>query len=125
VPDAFERLWQIQYPQGALGYTYSPTTGQLVTTTTPAGETTTFAYDGFLTTSISWSGPVVGSISFGYNTDFRVTSQSLNGGSPLGFGYDADGLLTLTCPRISDHLESQNRFLRTCLRVPPSEVLPW
>ncbi len=102
VPDAFERLSQIQYPQGALSYGYSPTTGQLLTTTTPGGETTTFTYDGFLQKSITWSGPVAGSIAFGYNSDFHVTSQSLNGGTGLTFGYDTDGLLTCagasTCP---------------------------
>ncbi len=102
VPDTFERLSQIQYPQGALSYGYSPTTGQLLTTTTPGGETTTFTYDGFLQKSITWSGPVAGSIAFGYNSDFHVTSQSLNGGTAFPFGYDADGLLTCagasTCP---------------------------
>ena len=69
---------------------------------TPGGETTTFTYDGFLQKSITWSGPVAGSIAFGYNSDFHVTSQSLNGGAGLPFGYDADGLLTCagasTCP---------------------------
>jgi RHS repeat-associated protein len=95
VPDAFERLSQIQYPQGALSYGYSPTTGQLLTTTTPGGETTTFTYDGFLQSSITWSGPVAGAIVFGYNTDFRVNSQSLNGGTSLSFGYDNDGLVNL------------------------------
>jgi RHS repeat-associated protein len=102
VPDAFERLSQIQYPQGALSYGYSSTTGQLLTTTTPGGETTTFTYDGFLQKSITWSGPVAGSIAFGYNSDFHVTSQTLNSGTAFPFGYDADGLLTCagasTCP---------------------------
>ncbi len=102
VPDAFERLSQVQYPQGSLSYSYSPTTGQLLSTTTPSGETTTFTYDGFLQKSITWSGPVAGSIGFGYNSDFHVTTQSLNSGTPLPFGYDADGLVTCagasTCP---------------------------
>lgn len=102
VPDAFERLSQVTTPQGSLGYSYSPGTGQLLSTTSPGGETTTFTYDGFLQKSIAWTGPVAGSITFGYNSDLRVTSQSLNGGTGLGFGYDADGLLTCagasTCP---------------------------
>ncbi len=95
VPDSFERLSQIVYPQGTLGYGYSPTTGLLQSTTTPAGETTSFGFDGFLPKTITWSGPVAGSITFGYNTDFRVNSQSLNGGTGLSFGYDNDGLLNL------------------------------
>ena len=95
VPDTFERLSQVTYPQGTIGYAYSPSTGQLHSTTMPAGETTTFAYDGFLQQSITWSGPVAGSITFGYNSDFRANSQSLNGGPGLSFGYDNDGLLNL------------------------------
>jgi RHS repeat-associated protein len=45
--------------------------------------------------TITWSGPVSGAITFGYNTDFRVNAQSLNGGTALSFGYDNDGLLNL------------------------------
>jgi RHS repeat-associated protein len=94
VPDAFERLSQIVYPQGTLAYAYNPSTGLLQSTTTPGGETTTFGFDGFLPKSITWSGPVAGSITFGYNLDFRVNAQSLNGGPALPFAYDNDDLLT-------------------------------
>ena len=95
VPDSFERLSQITYPQGTVGYAYNSSTGQLQSTTAPSGETTTFRYDGFLQNSTTWSGPVAGSITFGYNADFRVISQSLNGGPDLSFAYDDDGLLNL------------------------------
>ncbi len=94
VPDAFERLSQVQYTQGSLSYSYAPTTGQLLGTTTPGGETTTFTYDGFLQKSVTWSGPVAGSIAGVYKTDFHGISQSLDSPTPLPFGYDADGLLT-------------------------------
>ena len=94
-PDSFGRLSQIGYPQGTVGYNYLASTGQLGSTTTPAGETTTFTYDGFLTKSIAWSGTgvVSGSITFGYNSAFRVYSQTLNSSAPLLFGYDNDAVL--------------------------------
>jgi YD repeat-containing protein len=56
VPDAFERLSQITYPQGSIGYAYDPSTGLLHSTTAPSGEATTFAYDGLLRKSITCRG---------------------------------------------------------------------
>jgi hypothetical protein len=52
-----------------------------------------YAYDGFLKTGATWSGPVPGSLSWGFDTNFRMTSQTVNG-TALAFGYDLDGLLT-------------------------------
>ncbi len=101
-PDTFERLRLVQYPQGTVTYNYSAPGGQLGSTTSSGGETTTFTYDGFLPKSITWSGPIAGSVTFGYNTDFRVTAETVNSLGALPFGYDADGLLTCagagTCP---------------------------
>ena len=37
---------------------------------------------------------VNGSVCVTYYSDFRVTSQSVNGGNTVGFSYDNDGLLT-------------------------------
>ena len=102
LPDAFERLGRVQHPQGTVSYNYSAPGGRLGSTTSSDGETTTFTYDGFLTKSITWSGPVAGSVTFGYNTDFRLTSQTVNSLGVFPFGYDADGILTCvgsgTCP---------------------------
>lgn len=123
VPDAFERLSQIQYPQGVVAYGYSPTTGQLLSTTTPGGETTTFTYDGFLQKSITWSGPIAGAIAFGYNSDFHVTSQSLNSGTGLPFGYDAD---ELSRARGRAHAQPQARLgSRSTCTTAASTPPPW
>jgi YD repeat-containing protein len=56
--------------------------------------TLTYAYDGFLPTSETSSGNLSGSVNWTYDNDFRATSESVNGGSPVNFTYDADGLLT-------------------------------
>jgi YD repeat-containing protein len=81
------------YPQGTLTRTYSPTTGLLATLLAASGETTTYGYDGFLKTGTAWSGPVAGSLTLGFDKNFRMTSQTVDG-TALAFGYDADGLLT-------------------------------
>ena len=37
---------------------------------------------------------VAGSVTRAYDNDFRVTSLSVNGGNPIAFSYDQDGLFT-------------------------------
>ncbi|MGH7164138.1 MAG: kelch repeat-containing protein [Nitrospiraceae bacterium] len=76
-----------------LTYAYSPTTGNLSTITAP-GSTLSYAYDGSLLTSTTWSGTVAGSVTRSYDNNFRITSQSVNGGNTIAFGYDTDSLLT-------------------------------
>ena len=106
------RLSNITYPQGMQSRTYFPLTtlpsgiiggGQLQTVTTPGGETLTYTHDGFLRTGVAWSGGgdagvgVTGSVTFGFDSNFRLTTQSVNGANALMLGYDADGLLTQAC----------------------------
>jgi RHS repeat-associated protein len=81
------------YPQGVLTRAYSTATGQLQTLTAPSGVTLTYAFDGFLPSSTTWSGSVAGSLVLGYDSTFRIATQTLNGAS-LSFGYDNDNLMT-------------------------------
>jgi RHS repeat-associated protein len=76
-----------------IGYTYSSGTGNLSSITTPSGGLT-YTYDGSLLKGTSWSGTITGSVSFSYNNDFRITSETVNGGNSVNFTYDNDGLLT-------------------------------
>ena len=66
----------------------------LATATAPDGGQLAFTYDGSLPTSVTWSGAVSGSTAVTYDTDFRVTNQTVNGSHAVSFGYDLDGLLT-------------------------------
>ena len=91
--DSAGRLTTTSYPQGVITQTYSPTTGQLTAIESSTGESLTFAYDGFLNKGTTWSGTVAGSLVFGYDATFRMTSQSVNG-TALSFGYDNDNLMT-------------------------------
>jgi len=42
---------------------------------------------------VSWSGPVAGNVTFGFDSSFRLVSRAVNG-QALALGYDADSLLT-------------------------------
>ncbi len=84
----------VTFDRGTLGFGYSPTTGQLTSLTAPGAANLAFTYDGLLPKTATWSGPVAGSVGVGYNSDFRVTSQTVNGANSIAFGHDHDGLLT-------------------------------
>jgi YD repeat-containing protein len=46
-----------------------------------------------LLTRTTWTGPVAGSVERTYNNNFQVISEKVNGGTPITYQYDADGLL--------------------------------
>ena len=91
--DTMGRLHTTTYPQGVLTRGYDPAKGQLISLGSSTGEGLAFTYDGFLSTGTTWSGVVAGSVGFGYDTTFRMTSQTVDGVG-LSFGYDNDNLLT-------------------------------
>jgi RHS repeat-associated protein len=90
--DSAGRLQTTTHPSGQISYGYSATTGNLTAITT-AGSTLGVSYDGSLVTGLTWSGAVGGSVGFGYNNNFRVTSLNVNGTNSLSLTYDRDGLL--------------------------------
>ena len=79
---------------GTIGFTFNGVSGNLTNLSAPGGLGLAFTYDGSLPTSVTWSGAVAGSTAVTYNTDFRVTGQTVNGAHAVSFGYDVDGLLT-------------------------------
>jgi RHS repeat-associated protein len=90
--DAAGRLSLIDLVSGDLSYGYDAA-GRLSTLSTPA-ITLAYAYDGGLATGETWSGAVAGSVTRAPDDDFRVAALSVNGGAPVAFQYDADGLLS-------------------------------
>ena len=88
------RLSAISFDRGQVALGYSQTTGQLTSLTAPGSVTLGLTYDGILPKMATWAGPVTGSLGVGYNANFRVTSQTVNGANSITFGYDNDGLLT-------------------------------
>lgn len=88
------RLNVLSFPAGQLTYTYSTTTGNVSSIAALGGPTLSFTYDGSLARSVSWTGgEVSGRLSFVYDNDFRVATDSVNGGHAVSYGYDQDGLL--------------------------------
>ncbi|MEQ1833929.1 MAG: RHS repeat-associated core domain-containing protein [Candidatus Eisenbacteria bacterium] len=62
----------------------------------------------------AWSGAVAGSVSRQYDTFFRESTESVNGGSTVSYGYDADGLLTsaaTTTATLSVHRQAATGLL--------------
>jgi RHS repeat-associated protein len=88
------RPTDITTPWGNYAYTYSSTTGQLTNVTGPGGFALNTGYDGILVTSEEMTGPVAGQVNWTYDQNFRVTSESVNGGNTVALAYDGDGLLT-------------------------------
>ena len=101
------RLSTLTAPTGQTTFTYHPTTGQVSNIASPGGVGLAYSYDGSLLTGATWTGPVAGSVTRTYDTDFRVATESVNGGNSISFGYDADSLLTaagaLTLTRSPQH----------------------
>jgi RHS repeat-associated protein len=75
--------------------------GRLSTIVDPSGVTLDMGYDGTLLSSLTWSGAVNGSVAFGYDDSFRVTSEVVTAGatvSPAFFGYDPDDIVICASP---------------------------
>jgi RHS repeat-associated protein len=88
------RLATTTYDAGSVARTYSPVSGLLDNVVATDGGIVTLTRDGPLTLSSAWSGTVTGTVSRTYNSSFLVASESVNGGGPVSFTYDADLFLT-------------------------------
>lgn len=105
-PDSAGRLDTVAFPGGLIDYDYFPSSapsgaGKVSNIAGPYGVDLSFAYDGSLTTSTSWSGDVSGSVSWQYNNDFQKILETVSGAAGTAstvFGYDLDQLLTCASP---------------------------
>lgn len=91
--DAAGRQVALSMPEGAYYYEYDTETGHVSRIAAPDGGALSFIRDGFLPMSETTTGAVGGTVSFGYDENFWVTSIALNGAA-VSKGYDDDGLLT-------------------------------
>ena len=101
------RLNTLTTPTGQTTFTYHPTSGNVSGIASPGGVAMSYTYDGSLLTGTTWTGPVAGSVTRTYDTDFRVANESINGGNSITLQYDPDSLLTqagsLTLTRHPQH----------------------
>ncbi len=86
------RLQTLTIPRGNYTYTYNAASGQLQTLTAPDASTLSYTYDGALTTGETLTGEVSGSVTQGYDNNFRVNTRSVNG-NPVSYLHDNDDLL--------------------------------
>ncbi|MDP1858404.1 MAG: RHS repeat-associated core domain-containing protein [Gemmatimonadaceae bacterium] len=91
--DTAGRVTSLTLPTGSLGVGYNAA-GQLSSLGSPTGGSLALTYDGFLPKTSTWSGAVSGSVGVSYDSDFRVSSVTVNGATPIGASYDRDNLLT-------------------------------
>lgn len=87
------RLNSMTQPRGTTTYSYDPITGNPFSIVAPDGINLTFAYDGPLLISETWTGPVSGSVGMTYDNDFRLLTQTVNGSNAITRQYDLDNLL--------------------------------
>ncbi|WP_169247104.1 RHS repeat-associated core domain-containing protein [Candidatus Competibacter phosphatis] len=86
------RLGTLTTPTGAYAYGYNAA-GKLASIAASDGSLA-YSYSGALLTQTAWTGAIAGTVGFGYDNDFRLTSVSVNGADPVAYQYDPDSLLT-------------------------------
>ena len=92
--DKAGRVSTLAIAQGKIRYLFDATTDQLKTITAADGGTLSYEYDGFLPTRVAWSGAIQGNVARAYDNELRVSAVAINGGKPLEYRYEADGLVT-------------------------------
>jgi RHS repeat-associated protein len=92
--DSAGRLGTVTDPTGTETLAYDPTTGLLQTLTAPDGGTLAYGYAGGLLTDVTWAGTVAGTVHRAFDSNFRLSGESIDGGPTVAFSYNNDGALT-------------------------------
>lgn len=91
--DGAGRLETVVAPHGNLSVSYDEVTGQVSEVEAPDGNRILYSYDGRLLTEVEAIGSAPGTITFEYDDDFRVVSETIEAVT-FEYDYDSDGLLT-------------------------------
>ncbi|NJA05139.1 PASTA domain-containing protein [Methylococcaceae bacterium WWC4] len=91
--DSAGRLAKQTVPEGDTLYAYHASTGKLASITVPDGGKLAYGYNGRFLTETDWSGAIAGSVGYGYDNDFRLSSINVNSADSIAYNYDADSLL--------------------------------
>jgi RHS repeat-associated protein len=92
--DSAGRLNSITTPTETISYSYDASTGNLQSASIAGGDALNSEYNGALPISSTWTGTVAGSVGRSYDTNFWITSETIDGGNTVDFVHDNDGLLT-------------------------------
>ncbi len=120
--DGAGRVSSLAFSRGAIGMTYSATTGLLTNVTAPDAVGHALTYDGTLLTQHTLSGPIPGTVAWTYDNDFRIASQSVNGANTVNFSYDTDNLLTQVGSLTLNHNPQNGLITGTTLGVVTSST---
>lgn len=96
--DSDERIGSISFAAAEIGFSYQENSGlpEAITRQPTGGgvaQTVTYAYDGFLTTSASFTGQATGQFSYDYDADLLLSSIQLDAGTPITITYGVDGFI--------------------------------
>jgi RHS repeat-associated protein len=92
--DTAGRVTGLTFDQGTASASFDSTSGLIASTSDPDGVTTAYGYSGGLLDSLSWSGPLTGSVSVTLDANGRAVSESADGSAAMTVAYDASGDLT-------------------------------
>lgn len=73
-------------------YNYN-SSGQLSGISQPSGLAVAFTYLGLSVSNVTLSGAMTGSLARQFNNELSISSEAVNGETPISFGYDRDGLM--------------------------------
>ncbi|HYH10576.1 MAG TPA: IPT/TIG domain-containing protein [Thermoanaerobaculia bacterium] len=87
------RLQTATAPEFVRTYAYD-SAGRPSSVTDSRGNALTFVWNGFLPTQTTWAGSFSRSVATAYDADFRLSTDTVSGTTPVPYLYDADGLAT-------------------------------
>jgi RHS repeat-associated protein len=92
------KLATVVSPRGTSSFTYNAITGLVTGISDVDGGAVTFAYDGSLPTSVSWSGSArpSGTVAITYDANHWLDLLKVNGTTVADYSYDNDGLIVGT-----------------------------
>ena len=119
--DSAGRITSVGFNEGKLGRSYDPRSGRIVQASDPGGITTTYGYTGATPSSLTWTGPVSGSISMALGANGRVVRETVNRGQALDVRYDTTGSLVRVGPLTLTRDQDSGRVRHTVLGVIETE----
>ena len=92
--DSAGRLTSSTFDQGKRTFSYEARSGLVTQVSDPSGVNMSYGYTGSAQTSLTWSGPINGSVSIVLDAVGRVAREAVTRSNNLDFTYDPAGNLT-------------------------------
>ena len=92
--DSAGRLTSSTFDQGKRTFSYDAHSGLVTQVSDPSGVNISYGYTGRAQTSLTWTGPIHGSVYSALDPVGRVARETVSGSNSLDFTYDPAGNLT-------------------------------